>query len=157
VPNQDSLKRVVVLLLLAAGCGRYWVAERTLDAYAVAPRAERKRAVVPAERVSDGKATFVRASEARLLPTTDGRGRRQVRVLRPMTVAGLVFLGASVAWAAVAGSAFAIPNEQPCQSEPCNLGKATLFGVAMGEASVAFLVGGIMSLTGATTLEARPR
>ena len=73
-----------------------------------------------------------------------------------LVAVALVFLGASVAWAAVAGSAFAIPNEQSCPSEPCNLGKTTLFGVAIGEASVAFVVGGIMSITGAATTEPAP-
>ena len=142
--------------MLAIGCGHYWVSERALDDYAVQPHRVQKRIVVAATRASDGKATWVRASEARLLPARDGE-RRQVRVLRPMTVVGSTLFIGGVAWLAAALAVmYGMPNEESCPSEPCNLGKTTLFGTFAAESGVTVLVGGIMFAVGAATNEAPP-
>lgn len=147
---------LLAALLVAGGCGRYWVSERALDAYALTPPRAQKRVIVPATRVDDGRATFVRASEARLLPVVDG-GRRQVRVLRPMTVAGAALFVGGLAWlGASLAVMYGMPNESSCPTDPCNLGKTTLFGTFAAEGATTTLTGGIMLIVGASTNEVPP-
>jgi hypothetical protein len=107
-----------LLISFVAGCHYYWVPERALDSVAGLPRGARKHTALPAERVSDGKATFIHASDARPMAQRAGAGRR-VRVLRPLLIPGLVLLieGAAIMAGGI-GGAYAT-GSGPCPNDGC--------------------------------------
>ena len=146
------MKRVVAMLacLMLSGCASYFVESRTLDAYASLPRAQRRYAVVAATGADDGHAAFIRAGDARPEPVTDGT-RRRVRVLRPHTAVGGVFLGLGVPWVA-AGAAFISADSGAARSEDRSLVAA--LGIPLLAVGLADMtVGAILVATGVLTKE----
>src|SRR6266850_4940856 len=83
---------VAVGALLLAGCRHYRVEERALDAYAAMPANEKQKVALG---TADGR--WVRGRDAKPEALIEGSQRR-VRVLKPQTVAGLVFVIAAAAW-----------------------------------------------------------
>jgi hypothetical protein len=150
---------LVVTTLIVSGCAHYWVPERDLDAYAAVPRAERKHVLVAAERASDGRPTLIRASEAAPEPVTDGNGdgaRRRVRVLRPMTVSGIVLLSTGAAlFAAGLGITFA-PASRCSAIDACGMFGSVLTGLPLLSAGgLELSLGAILTGVGAGTGELR--
>jgi hypothetical protein len=144
---------LVALLLVVTGCGRYWVEERTLDAYAGLPRVARPTAVVPATRVRDGAPAFIRGGDARPEPVTDGT-RRRVRVLRPLTVAGLALLGVGTAWlatgAGMMGAGLSCQNPEPVNCDVRFLVPSIVMLIAGG---AELTIGAVLTDIGATSAE----
>jgi hypothetical protein len=157
--RKDALA-LLATLLLASGCAHYWVPERTLDAYATVPRPQRKPVIVAATRASDGKATFIRASEAAPEPLTDGSGadkRRRVRVFRPLTVSGLVLLSTGAALlAAGIGVALAPPPRDCSGVDTCGMLGNFLAGMPIiATGGLELSLGAIFTGVGAATGELR--
>jgi hypothetical protein len=133
-----------------------------LDAYATVPRAERKHVVVAATRASDGRAAFIRASDAAPEPLSDGSGagaRRRVRVLRPLAVSGIVLIGTGAALVAAGLGATFAPRDPSCSGvDTCGILGNVIAGLPLiSVGGLELSLGAIFTGIGRSTVELQPR
>jgi hypothetical protein len=149
-----SRHAVVLLLLLVAGCQRYWVQQEQLDYYNKLNQWEdHTRFFVDGTRVKDGQAVRIRANALKPLPISDGT-RRQVRLLRSSTVTGIVFASVGAAMAISGGAMFA--TSTAC-NPLCGQDDKGTFGVALIVIGIAHsLAGSALTAYGALTGEVGP-
>ena len=149
----SSMRRVravvVATSLLSFGCHQYFVPERALDAYVSLPRAERKTAVVPAER-NDGARVFVLGRDVKPLAATRGE-LRHVQVARGRTAVGIVLaIEGAILLATGIGVAVASTGERTCDNDACNaVADAIIGGTLAGIGGVELIIGATLTGTGA--------
>jgi hypothetical protein len=149
------------LLVVACSTPRYFVPDRSLDAWTALPRAERANAVVPAERGAGGPTVYIHGSDTK--PLREMRGdKRRVKTARAATYVAITLLieggtlllsGLPIAIAAATGP------QQTCtmsMGDACGGGSAfaaILGGTLAGMGGVELIVGGILLNSGTRSFE----
>jgi hypothetical protein len=148
---------LVSLTFTLSACRHYWVPERALDAYASLPRVEKRVALLPAQR-DDGSSTWVRARDARPLPSQRGDARAVRVAPRAKTSVGIVLLieGAGLFSLGVA-LAVSGRNDHQCSNDACGAPiDAAIGGTLAGFGGVELLTGTALIASGAAHTEVAP-